>query len=273
MRRDLIIDIMPLLEPKWTGIPVFTRRLIQCLWNSGEPIDLHFVHRMHAIPSAAVERAIRAGDGVEFTQRLVEYVNMGVRLPPVQETPILYPQIKGGVSVSRKEAGVIHDISTLTLPNTHTVENIAHHLDTLEYDLRTHQTIFCTSQATRIALEAAFPSTRGRTRLLYQYVDWPADFATLPFDVSWWVKPPYALILGTVEPRKNIGLVLRAIQSGRLNHIDMKFVLAGKASPEMRATLNALPPQVQDRLVYLDFVSEFEKYGCIRHERPTAEAA
>jgi hypothetical protein len=58
----LTIDIAPLMETHWTGIPVFTRRLIQSLLRDGS-LDLSFSFNLTSIPADRVIAAIKAGTG------------------------------------------------------------------------------------------------------------------------------------------------------------------------------------------------------------------
>jgi hypothetical protein len=62
-KPKVTIDIAPLLDDHWTGIPVFTRRLVQAfLQNSG--LDLDFPVNGNRIPTNSVLDAIKSGSGI-----------------------------------------------------------------------------------------------------------------------------------------------------------------------------------------------------------------
>ena len=59
-KPKLTLDVAPLLEDQWTGIPVFTRRLVQALERSGG-VDLSFAVRLTRIPGMRLRDTVRAG--------------------------------------------------------------------------------------------------------------------------------------------------------------------------------------------------------------------
>ena len=61
-KPKLTLDIGPMLDDQWTGIPVFTRRLAQCLLRHGG-IDVEFSVQLTRIPQSHVLSAIDAGTG------------------------------------------------------------------------------------------------------------------------------------------------------------------------------------------------------------------
>ena len=52
-----------------------------------------------------------------------------------------------------------------------------------------------------------------------------------PSDTGLAPGPPYALMLGTLEPRKNVALALDALRILRRQNVDLRLVLAGSPSP------------------------------------------
>ena len=174
-KPPLTLDVGPLFEAQWTGIPVFTRRLVQALVMNGE-LELTFAHNLTRIADTRVFEAIRAGSGVYLAD---EFASGGEKEPEAADAdaPVLYPSNKGRCSgLVAREASTVHDMTTLFMPDTHDEGNIAHHLDHLEAELRTDEAIFCISEATRASLIAAAPSIAERIRLIPQYVDWPESF-------------------------------------------------------------------------------------------------
>jgi hypothetical protein len=93
------------------------------------------------------------------------------------------------------------------MPEAHEEANIAYHLDTMALELATDDVVFCISEATRAALSSAFPSVASKTRTLFQYVDWPNHFEIMNRNMPPLRLGPYAVVVGTIEPRKNLGLL------------------------------------------------------------------
>ena len=158
----LTLDVTPLLESQWTGIPVFTRRLLRALQASGR-VSLDYAVRLERVPEAAVERALRQGSGT-FLRDLVER-GATEGEPIAAGQPLLYPSVKPAPGVVAREASTIHDISTLVMPETHAAINVTHHLAPLRQQLLTDEVVFCCSAATRAALTSAFPWVAPKARL------------------------------------------------------------------------------------------------------------
>ncbi len=261
-RPPITIDVGPLFEDQWTGIPVFTRRLIQSLLRHGG-VEVQFAHNLVRIPPAPVLAAIRMGSGsfLRETFRRSAAEEYGAIDPAA---PLLFPTVKGRLSAGGREASTVHDMSTLYMPENHEEANIAWHLDHLTGELASDAAVFCVSEATRIALLAAYPQAAAKARLLYQYADWPDSFAALERN-----QPPlrlgrYAVVVGTIEPRKNLKLLLDALNEPELARSRVRFVVIGRRGWLTEQFLASLAPRQQERLIFSGFVSEYLKYRLIK---------
>lgn len=260
-KLKLTIDIRPLLEDQWTGIPVFTRRLIRCLQRNGE-LDLDFALDLVRLPRSSVETALALGTGAFLHETFVGLAGDDAQFVDFN-APILYPANKPHREHLEREASTVHDISTLVMPETHTEENVAYHLDYLQEELETDEVVFCISQATRAALLTALPSATEKARLLYQYVDWPEGFDRLERNMPRVGMGRYALVIGTVEPRKNLTLLIKALALPGIAQSELQFVVVGKKGWGTDSLLESLTPDQNRRLIFTGFVTEFIKYRLI----------
>jgi glycosyltransferase involved in cell wall biosynthesis len=260
--HPLTIDVSPLLEDQWTGIPQFTRRLVESLAGTGE-VDLAFSIGPTRIPTERLWAAIRAGSGTalrtEFEFGLMENLS-----PVERRRALLFPSVKTCFGVAEGEASVVHDISTLVMPETHTEANVRYHLDPLREQLLTDEVVFCASEATRAALVTAHPSAASKARVLYQYADWPAEFELNDRNAPRLALGRYAAVIGTIEPRKNLGLLIRALSHPILRASRLNFVVIGKRGWNIDEALAGLEPAQHARLKFTGFVSEFMKYRFLR---------
>jgi glycosyltransferase involved in cell wall biosynthesis len=256
------LDVTPLMETHWTGIPVFTRRLVQSLlWHGG--VNLEFMIQLTRVPAAAVMTAINAGTGVFLRERF-ESGSTFKSVVVDQTGCLLYPSVKNGFGVAEREASTVHDLSTLFMPEVHEESNIAYHLDTMALELATDEVVFCISEATRAALLSAFPSVADKTRMLFQYADWPANFDLMERNLPPSQLGPYAVVVGTIEPRKNLGLLLSALWTRELRRSRLRFVVIGRKGWKVDQFMAALPAEARDRMLFSGFVSEFTKYRLIK---------
>jgi glycosyltransferase involved in cell wall biosynthesis len=260
--RRLALDVTPLLETQWTGIPVFTRRLVQAL--AGQGVMLDFTARLEQVPEEPVWHAIRAGTG-SMLRGAFEATKPGEAKPLDPCVPLLYPSVKQAFGAAAREASTIHDISTLVMPETHTAANVSFHLDPLREQLATDEATFCCSEATRAALVATFPWVAPKARLLMQYADWPETFPSHERNLPDIALPRYAVVVGTIEPRKNLGLLLRALNDHRLAQTGLHFVVIGRRGWGAERALAQLSPAARERVSFTGFVSEFVKYRLLKH--------
>jgi len=261
-RPRLNIDVAPLLEDQWTGISVFTRRLIQSLHQSGR-VDLCFSVRLLQIDAAEVWKTIRYGSGA-FLRAQLDHCAAGDRAPMDPIPPLLYPSVKSHPNIACREASTIHDMSTLVMPETHDSGNVAHHLDPLRDEVSTDEVVFCVSEATRRALCATFPWVEPRSRLLMQYVDWPEEFALYDHNQPTLELGRYAVVIGTIEPRKNLDLLLRALEHPTVAASSINFIVIGRRGWLVDQALARLRPELAQRVKFTGFVSEFVKYRLLK---------
>lgn len=259
----LTIDIGPLFEDQWTGIPVFTRRLVQALLRHGG-VNLRFAFRLTEIPRESVLAAIRAGTGTLLRSEFER--NSGKGYPLIDpDCHLLFPSVKECFKSAQKEASTVHDVSTLVMPENHVHENIDYHMKNLGRELATDDVVFCVSEASRAALAAAYPSVADKTRVLMQYVDWPDEFEALDRNLSPPLFGRYAAVIGTIEPRKNLGLLIQALALPEIRNADLRFVVIGKTGWKVEQFLAGLTPTDREHLVFSGFVTEFMKYRLLRH--------
>jgi glycosyltransferase involved in cell wall biosynthesis len=262
-KPPLTLDIGPLLDRHWTGIPVFTRRLAKALLSNGE-LEVTFACNLVRAPTERVLQAIRFGQGGYLA---AEFEHETWKDPKTvdPDSPVLYCSNKGRCSgLLAREASTVHDMTTLFMPDTHDEGNIAHHLDHLEAELLTDEAIFCISEATRASLMSAAPSVTQRIRLLPQYVDWPEAFELVDRNLPTLRPRPYALVIGTIEPRKNLKLILDSLAEARVAKNPIAFVVLGKRGWLVDDFFEKLPPESQARVAFTGFVSEFVKYRLLK---------
>jgi glycosyltransferase involved in cell wall biosynthesis len=81
---------------------------------------------------------------------------------------------------------------------------------------------------------------------------------------------PYVLALGTLEPRKNLPMLVRAFGAVASDHPDVRLVLAGRdgpARPAVDAALSTLPTDVRARVVFTGPVDDGERRGLLERAR------
>jgi glycosyltransferase involved in cell wall biosynthesis len=262
-RTCLLLDVEPLLDYQWTGIPVFTRRLIEALLREGT-LDLRFTLGGELLTTDDVQRSIKHLSGASLRESLERRVP--TRRPMARRgVPTLFPSVKSSTANSGREASTVHDLSTLFMPETHEDANVTHHLRNLAQELASDEVVFCVSEATKAALTSAFPSAAAKLRVLYQYAEWPEEFESLDRNLPELRLGRYAVVVGTIEPRKNLALLLDALANREIARSDIRFVVIGRTGWLMDQFMEKLTARQRRRVSFTGFVSEFTKYRLIKH--------
>jgi glycosyltransferase involved in cell wall biosynthesis len=262
-RRRLTLDVSTLLDDQWTGIPVFARRLASGLLRVDQ-LDVKFICGTEAVPKEYVLSALRTGNGVVLHEFLRSHSRR--RYGRTRSLgPMLFPSVKRACGLISREASTVHDLSTLLMPENHLDTNVKHHLEHFAAELRTDEVVFCVSEATKAALSTVLPAVARKTRVIYQYVDWPKEFAYLDDNLPGLRLGRYAVVVGTIEPRKNLRLILDSLRSDSIANSDIRFVVIGRQGWKTETFLTDLTPDQRARILFTGFVTDFIKYRLIRH--------
>jgi glycosyltransferase involved in cell wall biosynthesis len=262
---EIFFDISPLLDDAWTGIPVVAASLIRTL-RPEFGARLRYIFRESEIDRDAVDDALARSTGL-FLRYEVE---SGILPPrPLRRhragglTIGLYPSVKSARRVFDFECSIIHDLSTLITPQFHMPENIAFHMEALCEDIASNAVTACVSQATAQDLVDYLGIAADRLVVAGNGISWrAADFLNAQSEVNLAAVEPFFLVLGTREPRKNIGLIVELLSlfPDLLN--SHRFIITGRQGWLDDAA--ALPPALRGavqsgRLFFTGFISDAEK--------------
>ncbi|MGI8808695.1 MAG: glycosyltransferase family 4 protein [Acidimicrobiales bacterium] len=238
-------DGTPLLGSK-TGVGWYTHELIDAVaklspqdemvvfpisWRTARHLNLDPPHR----PNVAVERKLAPArplwamwDRVQFppVEWLVDcdvFHATNFIAPPSRKVPIVV---------------TVHDIGFVHHPEAVTpgVRRMARLLPDI---LRRAAAIITVSSFTCEELVAWLPEVTDRVTVIHNGSHARAAPAAGPEPAA---TPPYALMLGTLEPRKNLPLALDALRILRRRGVDLRLILAGGKS-----NLLDVPAQLRKR--------------------------
>ncbi len=122
------------------------------------------------------------------------------------------------------EVQIIHDLSTLLTPQYHHQDTIDYHAKTILDDIKTNDLTACVSEATRTdVLRYLGPLDPSRVITVYNAASPATTGPMAPL-----TGKPHILILGTIEPRKNIGEVLALLREYPSFAGQFDFVFLGR---------------------------------------------
>jgi glycosyltransferase involved in cell wall biosynthesis len=149
----------------------------------------------------------------------------------------------------------VHDLAFRLLPKSHTAASRAYYAG-LERSVRQAARVICVSEATKHDVLAAVPESTGKVRVVYEAPD-PAYTLDGPAHVQ---ARPYFVVVGTIEPRKNVAGIIRALA-----------LIPAASRPELRVV--GAPGTAFDEVRSLVATLGLERDVVFLGRRPTAEVA
>jgi alpha-1,3-rhamnosyl/mannosyltransferase len=164
-----------------------------------------------------------------------------------------------------KLTATIHDLTCWLLPETHSPANVAADLNFAECILRRADGLIAVSQATRDDTIRILKLPPEKIHVIYHGIAEPYFLVTQDdaraVRARLGLKRSYLLFVGTIEPRKNVSLLLDAFQSLPLSiREEFELVVAGPPGWSQNETLARLR-QSTPGIRYLGYVAEKDLPG------------
>jgi glycosyltransferase involved in cell wall biosynthesis len=216
MTHTVFLEVGPLQEIRYAGISNLTWNLCH-YWLQQPSESCRFFLGPYLIDREALEAVVEARSGGLLQLLLVgKQAIAGLVANEARRCPMpvaLFPNVKSVGGIFELEFQIVHDISFLVTPEFHHADTLAHHGLSILRDLEGNARTFCVSRATAGDLEAYLGVPEHRITVCHPGAD-PAPeieryIAALPRAEA---ARPYIVVPGTIEPRKNIDLVLLALQ-------------------------------------------------------------
>lgn len=216
MTHTVFIEVGPLQEIRYAGISNVTLHLCR-YWLQQPSEACRFFLGPYLIDRGAIAAVVAARSGGLFQLLLMHkqaisglVVNEARRCA----TPVaLFPNVKSIEGIFDFSFQIVHDISFLLTPEFHHPDTLAYHGLTILRDLGGNARTFCVSHATASDLAAYLGVPAERITVCHPGAD-PAPEIDRYLQDFPSAEPmrPYLVVPGTIEPRKNIDLVLLCLQ-------------------------------------------------------------
>ncbi|MBF0532947.1 MAG: glycosyltransferase family 4 protein [Candidatus Omnitrophica bacterium] len=160
----------------------------------------------------------------------------------------------------------VHDLVFKVYPQVHTAEALRLSEQLMDSIVGRADQFICISRSTAADLEKYYPSTRGKTVIVYNGIDsrifYPISDDERSAGRDWLKKvgilPPFLLFVGTLEPRKNLKNIFQAFAAvKRQGYFSGQLVVAGMKgwmSEGLRDDLRRMG--LEKDVVFLGFVSD-----------------
>jgi len=263
---SFFVDISALMELSWTGIAQVTANLAREMYRRFPTRSYFFVREQVVDPYfmlAAIESAPGAYLDVLLQTGFGELGRLKDFVWREKRSVGIFPNIKTMHGVFDVEMVVLHDLSAMLMPELHEAWAADLHTPAMARDTASSDLVCCVSEATRQDAVAYLPFDRGKAFVSHLGVSVPEA----P-DAPEAAKPPYVLVLGTVEPRKNLRLVAEFLSSRSDILRDLPVVFAGRRGwgQQFNHIFGRLldDPALRDRIVFAGYVDEADKWALIR---------
>jgi glycosyltransferase involved in cell wall biosynthesis len=214
--HTVFIEVGPLQEIRYAGISNVTLNLCR-YWLQQPSEACRFFLGPYLIERGAIEAVVEARSGGLFQmllmnrQAIAGFVSNEVGR--CARSVGLFPNAKSIEGIFDLSFQIVHDISFLLTSEFHHADTLAYHGLTILRDLASNARTFCVSHATASDLSA--------------YLGVPAERITVSHpgaepepEIERYLRHlppaepmrPYIVVPGTIEPRKNIDLVLLGLQ-------------------------------------------------------------
>ncbi len=263
------LEIGPLKEGNYTGISQVTAALATCmLADTTRPTG--FFYGRAAVPADLVAACLEQRNGELLEWLLARLAPAAAPTSMAERNVAIFPNRKTCRRGFDVETQIVHDLSTLLTPQFHAAESIDYHALTLYDDVHSNDITFCVSAATRAdVLRYLGPLDPTRVILAPLAADSVDAMRASAGEAH---AEPFVLVLGTIEPRKNIGQVLQFLADQPHVLRALRFVFLGRygwgESVDALLERHGLHGAFEaERIVFPGFVSEAAKHRLLAHAR------
>lgn len=266
-RRPLVVDIGPLREHFYTGIPnviaEICARLLREDW-----LDLYFDMDGRWIDNDSLRHCLEARSGASLAGQAERFKPASAMRDSLRETGrinraiCLYTDHRPPRKLYPREGKIVYDLSMILTPECHPPESAGMYVTDLAEQIACTEILFCISESTARDLSWIFGvgADRIRVALLGNNVDLTSIGRMRALIGSRSVEP-FLLILGSIEPRKNGGLVLQWLRDHPKVLDEVRVVFAGrqawgKSFASMLEDAGLEDAAAAGRVVFTSFVDE-----------------
>lgn len=266
----LYIDIGALRDRHYTGIPRVVFEIARH-WYGQSDVACNLMIDNAVVPPHICDLLLAEGQAVDWPDRFYALsetlsVHEALAADPGPSIGLFPTHRKTTDAPFTKTVQIIHDLTTLLVPETHPEEMLRSEATVLDREVATADHIVSVSDATRQHLMSYLGVEPERVTTMQLGVDPPQAVLDELIDHGLGTRlEPFALVLGTVELRKNLALVLRHLRHRREMMRDRRWLFTGQIR---RDVFEALKPELADlepelregRIAFLGYVPEATKH-------------
>lgn len=272
-KKLLVVDVSPLWELQFTGVSNVVYELTKRLIRGHPQFDIQFSVFHRIVDQEVIEQCLNERSGRTLREIFDNADSLALDAALVQayhgKSVGLYLHIKPDKRAFDFEAQLYYDFSFISVPECHHQDTIDYHVNDLASQVLSNDVIFTISESTAKDLDFFFgyPQKQTHVALLGYHVDLETSW---DFSVRFGFKAvePYFICVGTIEPRKNIRIVLAWISQNPWALSEFRFLFVGRdawgESFDQLIEQTDLGAAVRaGRIVHVGYVTEKQKTALI----------
>jgi len=164
-----------------------------------------------------------------------------------------------------KRATIIHDLTPILFPKLHRISSVIVHKLAMKSVFKNASLLLTPSENTKHDILHLY-KTNAKIEVIHEGIPTPNLNAPEPKNTNIpQVTTPYILYLGTIEPRKNLDLLVDAFLELKKSHLlPHQLVLAGGLGWKIKPLLNRLKNHQKD-IILTGYISEEQKASLYKH--------
>lgn len=237
MKNYFFVDVSPLWELEYTGVSNVVYEIARrILSNPPKNCEINFTIFDQRIDMPTISKCIKAKSGLWLQEQKEYFVGCNKRVKTnsngyINNIPTvgLFLHSKPAAKIYNYEGWLFYDLSFILTPECHTKDTIQYHTNQLDEKIKTTDIFFTISESTKNDLLWLYniQEKNCHVALLGASHD-PKHAIEARNKIGTSSVEPFFLVLGTIEPRKNIGIILAWISKNIAILEDYKFVFAGR---------------------------------------------
>jgi len=275
---NIFIEIGPILHEKfYSGIPNVVVHLIDELSKVSE-LELFFFHGHSVMDSKVVFDAVKLRSSIPFREAEAKGSLVVGNILDITKNnhginASIFTNVRHGLErIFDYELQIVYDLTPLVTPQYHHPDTVNFYNNTYCKEYLMADRLFCISHATKRDLELYLPaidtSKISHSLLAGEKVSDQID-SFYKANAKKINVEPFVMILGTVEPRKNLSLLFEMFNESPELLSSYKWVFCGKDGwlLDFNSLVNTLNDNCQpflSNIVRLNYIEEFEKITLLR---------
>ncbi len=265
MTKKYFIDVCTLFDDFYTGIANVNYFVVKYFYDNLYD-DCEFFHIEKIIDKKYIAALLEKKKGGEWIRELerdeVIYIGNVSEFTEAVYSVGIFSHVKYVRNTFNYEAQIVHDITYILTEEFHHHETTDYHLNYALDDFASNDLNICNSQSTMDDIVTYMGVDEGKTLVSLLGIDQEDNDKKLYRDLlKKYVPEDFILILGTIEPRKNIDVVLSYIERNPDILNKYKFVFVGR---------NGWGETFEDKFEQLDIAGELKPnilhLGFISHD-------